>query len=102
MGLGVERGRVGIAQRDDAPAEAAACHAGTQDAGLTEQVLDQLVHRRHRNAVVAGQAAVPFGHDGAQPGEVAPGQEPLGLPYPRTLGDDMTGAPAQDRIVAVR
>ena len=79
VGLGVERRRVGRAQRDDAAAEAAPAHAGAQDARLGQEVLDQLVHRRHRDQVVGGQAAVTLGHDLAQRGQVAPLQEALGL-----------------------
>ena len=53
---------------------------------------------RQRDPEVGGQAAVPLGHDGAQPAEVAPGQQPLRLSHPGTFGDDVTGPPAQDGI----
>ncbi len=66
--------------------------------GWSEQVLDQLVDRRHGDQVVAGQAAVALGHDGAQAGEVAPRQQALGLEHAGALGDDVAGAPAQHGV----
>ena len=63
---GSRAGESGPAQRDDAPAEAAAGHAGAEDPGLRQQVLDQLVDRRHGDPVVDRQAAVPLGHEGAE------------------------------------
>ena len=66
--------------------------------GWREQLLDQLVDRRHRDLVVGGQAAVALGHDGAEPAQVAPGEQPLGLVHPGALGDDVAGPPAQDGV----
>ena len=94
----VERRRVGPAERDHAPAEPAAAHAGPEDAGQTEQVLDQVVDDGHGHSVVAGQAAVPLGHDLAEPDEVAPAEQPLGLSHPGAFSDHVTGPPAQHRI----
>ncbi len=99
---GSSAGESGSAQRNDASPETAAGQTGTEDTRLAEQVLDQFVDGRHRHPVVAGQAAVPLGHDRSQRAEVAAGQQPLGLAYPRTLGDDVTGPTAQHRTRAAR
>ena len=66
--------------------------------GLSEQLLDQLVDGRHGDPVVGGQAAMPLGHHGAQPAEVAPGQQTFRFSHPGALGDHVTGPPAQHRI----
>ena len=66
--------------------------------GCAEQLLHQVVDRGHRDPVVGGQAAVTLGHDGPEAAEVAPGEESLGLVDAAALGDDVTGAPAQDGI----
>ena len=41
---------------------------------------------------------MPFGHHGAQPAEVPPGQQTLRFSHPGALGDHVTGPPAQHRI----
>ncbi len=87
-----------LAQRDDAPAETAPGQAGPVDAGGADERIDQLVDDGERDAVVLGQAAVAIGHHGADPGQVAPGQEPLDLAHPGALGDDVARPPAQDRL----
>ena len=102
MRRGIEGRRVRAAQRDDAPAEAAAGHAGAEHAGLRDQVLDQLVDRRHGDPVVDGQAAVSLGHEGAEGDQVAPAQQSLRLAHPGALGDDVARPPAQHGIGRAR
>ena len=60
---GSSAGESGWQQGDDAYAEAAAAHAGPEDPGMADQVLDQLVDGGQRDPVVDRQAAMPLCHD---------------------------------------
>ena len=98
MGGRVERRRARLTEGDDAPAETAARQARAEHARRALEPVDQVVHFDHGDPEVVAQAAMPVGHDVADTGQVALGQEALDLAHPLALGDHVAGPPSLDGI----
>ncbi len=98
MGVGVQGGGVGRTQGDHAAAETTPAHAGTEDTGLAQQVLDELVDGGDRHQVVGGQAAVTLGHDLAHSAQIAPLEPAFRLEDPGALRDDVPGPPPEHGV----
>ena len=69
-----------------------------EHARLRQQLVDQLVDGGHRDPVVGSQAPVALGHDRPEGDQVPPGEHPLGLSDPGTLGHHVARPPPQHRV----
>jgi hypothetical protein len=98
MNCRIESGGVRATQGDHAPAKSSSRHACTEDALLCEELFHQLFNGRHRDLVVAGQAAMALRHDVAETGQITEAQQALGLPYAVALGNDVSGPSSEHRI----
>ena len=89
----------GLAEGDDAAAEAAAGHPGAEHAAGGAELLDGGVHDRGRRGEVVAQAAVAVGHHVARGAVVTAGERGGEGADALVLGDHVPGAGPHGRIV---
>ena len=82
--------------RDDAAAEASACHSGAVDAFLSHRFIDEEVELRHRHFVVILQRLMTLQHQLADFFVIAPTQGDGGFGGAGVLADDVSLSPEDD------
>src|SRR5262245_21222302 len=84
-------------ERDDAPAEAAAGHAGAVDAADGHRLIGKEIELRHRDLIIVAQGLVALDHLLAELIVIAPAEQSGGLFGARDLADHMA-ASLEDRL----